>query len=294
MEVTGSNPVTPTKKKNEMNQNKHICNLEYCKKHSKCIFHNAISSLKASAYEVSLGSEKHSDIIVCYQKEDIGLEPKRVPEVKPEAVIKRVEDSDSSWAVHLALDKIKKENIGHPHCENPSCNALADLKYNDKLYLCFKHLDLLRSYKSNHELARYFSHRHQLVKLLKSIQELEAPSKEKTVVVRCSNIYCGTTRKMTKHHLIPKSERKAFGLKSIPKIPLCDDCHKRVHKLKTNTVLAYHYNTKAKVIELLSDDIPFRVSRMMTAWEGLTVAPKREMTIVALNSVPSRMVAVAG
>lgn len=268
-----------------MGQYKHICNLEYCKKHSKCIFHNVISSLKANAYEVSLGGEKHSDIIICYQKEDVFPVDSK-PESKLK-VVPAVKSEDSEWREILPVLLSKSEQ---PHCENPSCNSLADLKYNGKVHLCFKCLDSLREHKSNHELARYFKHKYQVVKLLKVIDEFNNP-KEK-VTVRCSNIYCCSTEQVTQHHLIPNPYRKGV-VGAGKKIPLCWGCHVRVHGLRLNHELALNYNTKSAVIKLLEEDTLFRLYKMRVI-PNVPALPKREMTMVALNSVPSRMVAVAG
>ena len=81
-------------------------------------------------------------------------------------------------------------------------------------------------------------------------------------VIRCSNIYCGTDANITQHHLIPNPYRKKIegGNK---KIPLCWNCHTRIHRLKTNKELAFLYNTKDTVLHLLSSDVKFRVERMM-------------------------------
>lgn len=82
-------------------------------------------------------------------------------------------------------------------------------------------------------------------------------------VIRCSNIYCGTTEGITNHHLYPRPHRD--GIKGLNKtIPLCWPCHQRVHKLRSNTQLALHYNTKGKVLELLAQDVNYRVMRILT------------------------------
>lgn len=83
-------------------------------------------------------------------------------------------------------------------------------------------------------------------------------------VIRCSNIYCGTGEDITQHHLIPNPYRKAVEGGN-RKIPLCDSCHKKVHRLRTNKQLALCHNTKESVIQLLGSDIPFRVSRVINA-----------------------------
>jgi len=87
----------------------------------------------------------------------------------------------------------------------------------------------------------------------------------KKEMIRCVNIYCGTLDKMTKHHLIPKPFRNG---EMVEKIPLCEDCHKKVHRLATNTELAYFYNTKQSIRELLAKDISFRVERVVNAYES--------------------------
>lgn len=81
-------------------------------------------------------------------------------------------------------------------------------------------------------------------------------------MIRCVNIYCSTTEEITRHHLIPKAFRKLFIGKT-PRVILCEDCHKRVHKLKTNTELFLFYNTKQDIIDLLANDVGFRISRMI-------------------------------
>jgi len=223
-----------------MSNYKKICNLEYCKRHSKCIFHNAESTLKANAYEVSLGADKHSGILVCYQKEDIGLKEESKPEqiVVKQPIIKRVEDSDDSWEVHLTLQKNKGQQ---PHCQNPNCKSVAN--------------------------ERYFNSKPKILNLLSVIYELNNP-KEK-VVIRCINIYCGTQENITKHHLIPKPYRKGIVGK-IDTVPLCDPCHKRVHRLKTNGELAQDFNTKEAIIKLLASDVSFRVMRVLSTQDEQT------------------------
>jgi hypothetical protein len=83
-------------------------------------------------------------------------------------------------------------------------------------------------------------------------------------MVVCANIYCGTFVNITKHHLIPKPYRKGWSGK-IPRVHLCEECHKHVHRLKHNSELAEVYNTKSKIIELLASDVQFRLQRMMMA-----------------------------
>lgn len=66
--------------------------------------------------------------------------------------------------------------------------------------------------------------------------------------------------------MIPKSYRnmEVFGGRRVgAKIILCDQCHKRVHQLKTNGDLAANYNTKGMIIELLGSDVLFRVQRLI-------------------------------
>jgi hypothetical protein len=263
-------------KENEMDENKHICNLTWCEQHRECFYRNKNQSA------VSYTGE-----IFCYHKnwtESLHKEQ----EIKT-PVIKRVEDSDDSWNFGQAV----RAKVSQPHCENPSCNSIADLKYNDKVNLCYKCLDSLRSHRSNYELAIYFGSKIKVLKLLKVIQELEAPVKEKkTIVVRCSNIYCCSTEQVTQHHLIPNPYRKGV-IGGGKKIPLCWGCHVRVHGLRFNHELAFNYNTKSAVIKLLEEDTLFRLYKMKVITNPPAL-PKRKMTVVALNSVPSRMIAVAG
>lgn len=81
-------------------------------------------------------------------------------------------------------------------------------------------------------------------------------------MIRCVNIYCSTTENITQHHLIPKPHRAGL-IGRIGRVYLCEDCHKKVHKMKTNTELALYYNSKKGIIELLASDVHFRVQRLM-------------------------------
>lgn len=244
-----------------MNQYKHICDLAYCSKHQECMFKNATSILKSSSYIVALGEEDYSNRILCYQKEDIGF---GINENKQ--VIKRVEDSDDSWNVHLLLSKNRKEL-----CENPKCklgNPVSEIRHNGDINLCKSCNDFIHKYKTNHELALYFNSKTKIIKLLSCIRELEKENNEnKNEVIRCANIYCGTLFNITKHHLIPKPYRKGL-VTPVDKIPLCEDCHKKVHRLATNKELAKHYNTKESVIGLLAGDVQFRVERILNVYEN--------------------------
>jgi len=258
-----------------MNQYKHICNLEYCKRNSTCIFKNAESVLKSDAYEVELGNKVNSDIILCYQKEDIGLEPKIESEivkpVKKKAVIKRIEDSDNSWDVYLALNKDKSKL-----CENPKCklgNPVSEIRHNDEINLCKHCNDLLHLWKTNHELARYFNSKTKIIKLLSFIRELEKENNENKEVIRCTNIYCATTENMTQHHLFPKGYREGI-VGRIGRVYLCRPCHDRVHELKGNGELAEHYSTKQGIINLLALDRKHRVKRFLYTYVNTEVAQR--------------------
>lgn len=128
------------------------------------------------------------------------------------------------------------------------------------------------------------------------IQRKENKSSENKItkdgeVVRCSNIYCGTTERITQHHLVPNPYRKGIAGAN-RKIPLCWTCHSRVHRLRTNKQLAMYFNTKQTVLELLAEDIKFRLSRMMITFDSLAT-PKQEMTIVSLNNVPRNEMVMA-
>lgn len=81
-------------------------------------------------------------------------------------------------------------------------------------------------------------------------------------MIRCTNIYCCTRERITQHHLIPKPFRKGISGR-IGRVYLCNDCHVKVHKMKTNTELALYYNTKQSIINLLASDVKFRVQRFM-------------------------------
>lgn len=223
------------------------------------MFKNATSMLKNDAYEVALGQEASANIIACYQKEDIGTfyEAKKI-----ESVVKRVQE--------IELKVV--ENTNQPHCQNPKCSRVADTKLNGKVNLCFKCVDLLREWKSNYELGTKFNSKEKLLKLFCVIEELSPQKRETKEMVRCANIYCGTLDNITKHHLIPKPFRNG---ETVPKIPLCEPCHKRVHKLATNQELAEQYFTKQSVVELLingwlpedKDKPPFRVRRFLEVFE---------------------------
>jgi len=188
--------------------------------------------LKNNACKTKVGQDENSNIIVCYQK---GL--------------------DTSVYSSPYMNETKYNQL---HCENSKCHSVADMRFNGEINLCYKCLDTLREWKTNYELGTIFKRKDKLIKLLKFIDEqLNEPKRE---MIRCSNIYCGTLENMTKHHLIPKPFRNG---ETVPKIPLCEPCHKKVHQLATNTQLAKQYNTKQRIINLLSKDIKFRVSRMM-------------------------------
>lgn len=251
---TGSTPVGPTIEKNAMSNFKKICDLSWCKMHNKCIFHNVESSLKADAYKVALGSKVNADIIICYQKEDIGLSNgSKVP-------AKEIVEGERE----ILEPKPKCNQI---HCESPHCSSVADIRFNDKVNLCYSCLDLLRRWKTNRELAVHFGQRHRLIKLLKTLNELENPNK-KEKVIRCANIYCGTTEAITRHHLYPKRYRQGLVGKC-QTIPLCESCHKRVHWLKSNGTLATQYNTKGAIINLLASDVPFRTMRVLKVYDEM-------------------------
>lgn len=195
-----------------MNQYKHICNLEYCKKHSLCIFKNAEDDLRSDAYIISLGEKVCSDRIICHQKQDIGLEDK-----KPSSI------------------EIKMNTDG-------TCRLL---------------------YRPSHQKA---------VRGLVPLININRNTSN-TQLIRCSNIYCGTSKELTRHHLIPKRYRA--GVTNAGRIIyLCVDCHKKVHNLKSNYELATHYNTKQAVVELLSSDVYFRLERFVNV-------AKQELCMVA-------------
>lgn len=213
-----------------MNDYKHICDFSYCKIHQVCLYKNASSVLKHGPCEAKVGHDENANTIVCYQ---LGL------------------DTDVYEGEHKKL----------PHCERQKCYKVADTRFNGEMNLCFKCVDLLREYKTNYELGTIFRKKDKLIKLFKVIEELKSEKE----MVRCSNIYCGTLYNMTRHHLIPKAFRNKLP---VPKIPLCEDCHKKVHKLATNQELAQTYNTKQAVQELLATDVPFRIERMINVYQN--------------------------
>lgn len=184
-------PSRTHEKKITMTNIKKICDLSWCKTHPACIFKNAQSVLKTDSYEVALGNQVNADIVICYQKENIGL--------------------TTNYDEIRQIDSVVKCN--HIHWRN-----LANKKE----------------------------------------------------VVRCSNIYCGTTDKITDHHLVPNPYRKGVAGQN-KTIPLCWPCHQRVHHLKTNKQLALYYNTKSSVLNLLAEDKNFRVMRVLNVYhqEGL-------------------------
>ena len=220
-----------------MSDYKHICDFNYCKSNQVCLYKNATSVLKNNSCKAKVGVEENANILVCYEK---GLD-------------------ESVYSSPFFNEK----HYNQTHCENPKCNSVADTRFNGEINLCFKCVDLLREWKTNYELGTIFRRKDKLIKLFKLIDEqINEPNK---VMIRRSNIYCGTLEKMTKHHLIPKPFRQR---KTVEKIPLCEDCHKKVHQLATNTQLANTYNTKQSVIELLGKDVKFRVQRMMNVYQN--------------------------
>ena len=231
------------------NENKYKCSLSWCEEHGECFYKNE---------NVSVPSSKEK---VCYHNEWIENLHKE-KEIKLQ-VVKRIEDSDESWNFELQLRENKRK-LNEPRCKNPKCKSSADTKLNG-VHLCYKCLDLLRENRTNYELGVYFNTQKKILKLFRVIEEISPPKKE---MVRCSNIYCGTLDNMTRHHLIPKPFRNR---QTVEKIPLCEDCHKRVHQLATNTELAHIYNSKQSILELLSRDVKFRVQRFMNVYENANV-----------------------
>lgn len=222
-----------------MSDYKHICDFNYCKIHQTCLYKNAATVLRNHGCSAKVGHEVNANIITCYQKE--------------------LDTSVYGDAKVISITKDKKEL-----CENPKCksgNPESVVRHNNDINLCKSCNDLIHYHQSNHELARYFNSKNKIIKLLGCIRELEKETNEKpTKVIRCANIYCGTTLEMTIHHLIPKPHRAGISGK-IPRMDLCDTCHKRVHRLKSPLELATHYNTKKKVIELLAGDREFIIPR---------------------------------
>lgn len=201
-----------------------------------CLYKNASSTLRGDPCETKIGQEINANIIACYQN-------------RPDTDV-----YEGAW---------KKPD----RCENPKCNSIADTRFNGEINLCFKCLDLLREWKTNYELGTIFKRKDKTIKLLKLIDEqINQPQIE---MVRCSNIYCGTVENMTRHHLIPKAFRNR---QTVPKIPLCEECHKKVHRLATNQELAEKFNTKQSVVELLAKDITFRKERFMNVYENNLMA----------------------
>lgn len=220
-----------------MSDYNHICSFDYCKTHQVCLYKNARAVLNNHLCKVKVGVEGNANILVCYEK---GLD-------------KNVYESPF----------FNDKHYNQTHCENPKCKLFADTKFNGEMNLCFKCVDLLREWKTNYELGTIFRKKDKLIKLFKLIDEqINEPNK---VMIRCSNIYCGTLERMTRHHVIPKPFRNR---QTVEKIPLCEDCHKKVHQLATNQELAEKFNTKQSVIELLGRDVKFRVQRMMNVCQS--------------------------
>lgn len=111
-------------------------------------------------------------------------------------------------------------------------------------------------------------HQHSLPRVprVRDDQDLCVPkpriSARKKDGIRCSNIQCETDENITRHHLYPKAYRKGYAGR-FQTIPLCDSCHKRVHRLKSNEHLAAYYNTKNAIINLLAWDLPMRTMKVL-------------------------------
>lgn len=122
-------------------------------------------------------------------------------------------------------------------------------------------------------------HQHSLPRLPRVREDEDSFVKPIVVIrkkegIKCSNIKCGTDENITRHHLYPKAYRKGVAGRCHT-IPLCDSCHKRVHRLKSNGQLATYYNTKSAIINLLAWDLPMRtmkVLRMYRETELMAVA----------------------
>lgn len=237
---------------------KEICEFEFCKRNQECMFKKATLDLRGNAYLVKLGQEESASNLFCYQKEELK------PDIKV-TDIKRVEDSNDSWDFELKLRENKRK-ISRANCQNTKCKSSADSKFNGVINLCYKCIDTLREWKTNYELGTIFKTKDKILTLFKVIEELTPKKEPNRDMVRCSNIYCGTLDKMTRHHLIPKNFRFK---QTVEKIPLCEDCHKKVHQIATNQELAEKYYTKQSVIELLANDITFRKERILNAYESV-------------------------
>ena len=235
------------------NSSKHICNVDYCRIHSACIFKHAEPALKADSYIVALDARECADRIACYDKENVL--PTTYLKLAP---VRNIFSSD------------------RPVRSCVKCNATDKLEdyyftRSPKILLCQDCTSKLHRYKSHHELARYFDSKTKIVSLLRCIEEIEKEGRKPELltqienkVIRCANIYCGTENEVTKHHLIPKPYRRTL-LGPFDTVPLCRTCHDRVHRLRTNKELARHYSTRRAIVELLASDVPFRVSRLMYA-----------------------------
>lgn len=74
----------------------------------------------------------------------------------------------------------------------------------------------------------------------------------------CENPLCKSKLKLTKHHLIPKAARRLLGVTQDPVLwkdtmVLCEKCHVKLHRLKTNRQLAKNFNCPDKVVNLLEE-----------------------------------------
>lgn len=221
-----------------MSDYKYICEFNYCRTHQECLYKNASAILKNHPCKAKVGQEENANIIICYENKSVEY----------------VYEGEHKHAVR---------------CQNPKCNLIAEAKFNGVINLCYKCIDTLREWRTNYELGTIFKTKEKLLTLFKVIEELTPKREPNRDMVRCSNIYCGTLDKMTRHHLIPKPFR---GGESVEKIPLCEDCHKKVHQLASNTQLAKYYYTKQSVIELLARDIVFRKERVLSAYENNVMA----------------------
>lgn len=160
-----------------MKDYKHICDLSWCKIHSKCIFSNAETSLKADAYEAKIGHEINSNIVLCYHEKERIEFPKEQPIFKvKEPIIKRIQNN---FKVNTSLQENKRML-----CENQKCkrgNPVSVVRHNDDIDLCQNCNDLIHYYKTNHELARYFNSKTKIIKLLNCLRELENETNDKSM-----------------------------------------------------------------------------------------------------------------
>ena len=264
------------------------CENPYCKEESEVRHNNFINLCvkcndlihHRSHYELAVYFNSYNKIVkLLGALYEINNEVKADNVIKP--AVKKVKELKLQ-SIQKVKQEVPKSKI-EGHCVNPLCNSDEDLTRHHlipksaipkgvsdnlaykKIILCQDCHVLVHQLKNNDTLARYFSTEESVIHLL---IESETLRKERinNKVIRCINIYCGTTENLTRHHLIPKPYRKGLVVPS-DKVFLCIECHKKVHQLATNHELAAKYDTKEGIRELLQTaDKNFKVARFMDVY----------------------------